>query len=155
MAITAENAAAKYGITRTEQDAYALRSQQLAARAWAEGRFSEEIVPVEIRTRKSVEIVHRDDHLRPETTIDGLAELPPAFKKDGTVTAGNASGIVDGGAALILASAAALDRNGVRPIGKLLGWAVCGVEPTLMGMGPGRRPERCSKNSSSPSTMWI
>ena len=136
MAITAENAAAKYGITRTEQDAYALRSQQLAARAWAEGRFSEEIVPVEIRTRKSVEIVHRDDHLRPETTIDGLAELPPAFKKDGTVTAGNASGIVDGGAALILASAAALDRNGVRPIGKLLGWAVCGVEPTLMGMGP-------------------
>jgi acetyl-CoA acetyltransferase family protein len=136
MAMTAENAAAKYGITRAEQDAYALRSQQLAARAWAEGRFSEEIVPVEIRTRKSVEIVHRDDHMRPETTIDGLAKLTPAFKKDGTVTAGNASGIVDGGAALILASAAALDRNGVRPLGKLLGWAVCGVEPTLMGMGP-------------------
>jgi acetyl-CoA acetyltransferase family protein len=136
MAMTAENAAAKYGITRAEQDAYALRSQQLAARAWAEGRFSDEIVPVEIHTRKSVEIVHRDDHLRPETTIDGLAKLPPAFKKDGTVTAGNASGIVDGGAALILASAAAIDRNGVRPLGKLLGWAVCGVEPTLMGMGP-------------------
>jgi len=136
MAMTAENAAAKYGITRAEQDAYALRSQQLAARAWAEGRFSDEIVPVEIQTRKSVEIVHRDDHLRPETTIEGLAKLQPAFKKDGTVTAGNASGIVDGGAALILASAAAIDRNGVRPLGKLLGWAVCGVEPSLMGMGP-------------------
>jgi len=136
MAMTAENAAAKYGITRAEQDAYALRSQQLAAKAWAGGRFSDEIVPVEIQTRKSVEIVHRDDHPRPETTIEGLAKLQPAFKKDGTVTAGNASGIVDGGAALILASAAAIDRNGVRPLGKLLGWAVCGVEPSLMGMGP-------------------
>jgi len=136
MAMTAENAAAKYGITRAEQDAYALRSQQLAARAWAEGRFSDEIVPVEIQTRKSVEIVHRDDHLRPETTIEKLAKLQPAFTKDGTVTAGNASGIVDGGAALILASAAAIDRNGVRPLGRLLGWAVCGVEPSLMGMGP-------------------
>lgn len=136
MAMTAENAAAKYGITRAGQDAYALRSQQLAAQAWAEGRFSDEIVPVRIETRKGVEVVHRDDHFRPETTIDALAKLPPAFKKDGTVTAGNASGIVDGGAALILASAAAIEGNGVRPLGKLLGWAACGVEPTLMGMGP-------------------
>jgi acetyl-CoA acetyltransferase family protein len=136
MAMTAENAAAKYGIARAEQDAYALRSQQLAAKAWAEGRFGDEIVPVEIQTRKNVEIVHRDDHLRPETTIEALAKLRPAFKADGTVTAGNASGIVDGGAALILASATAIDRNGIRPLGKLLGWAVCGVEPTLMGMGP-------------------
>jgi len=136
MAMTAENVAAKYGITRAEQDAYALRSQQLAAKAWADGRFSDEVVPVQTQTRKGVEIVHRDDHLRPETTADALAKLPPAFKKDGTVTAGNASGIVDGGAALILASAAAIAGNGVRPLGKLLGWAVCGVEPALMGMGP-------------------
>lgn len=136
MAMTAENAAAKHGIARAGQDAYALRSQQLAAQAWAEGRFSDEVVPVRIETRKGVEVVHRDDHFRPETTIDALAKLPPAFKKDGTVTAGNASGIVDGGAALILASAAAVEGNGVRPLGKLLGWAACGVEPTLMGMGP-------------------
>lgn len=136
MAMTAENAAAKYGITRAEQDAYALRSQQLAAQAWAEGRFSDEVVPVQIETRKGVEVVHRDDHLRPETSIDALAKLPPAFKKDGTVTAGNASGIVDGGAALILASAAAIEGNGIRPLGKLVGWAACGVEPTLMGLGP-------------------
>lgn len=94
------------------------------------------MVPVQVETRKGVEIVHRDDHLRPNTTLDVLARLPPAFKKDGTVTAGNASGIVDGGAALILASAEAIARNGVLPLGKLLGWAVCGVEPTLMGMGP-------------------
>src|SRR5438552_8107187 len=102
MAMTAENCAAKYGVTREEQDCYALRSQQLAGKAWKSGRFVEEIVPVEIKTRKGVEIVDRDDHMRPDTTLDALAKLPPAFKKDGTVTAGNASGIVDGGAALIL-----------------------------------------------------
>jgi acetyl-CoA acetyltransferase family protein len=136
MAMTAENLAAKYGITRAEQDAYAFRSQQLAAKAWAEGRFGDEVVPVQTQTVKSMEIVHRDDHLRPETTVDALAKLPPAFKKDGTVTAGNASGIVDGGAALILASPSAIAGNGVRPLGKLLGWAVCGIEPALMGMGP-------------------
>ena len=136
MAMTSENGAVKYGITRAEQDAYAVRSQQLAARAWAEGRFSEEVVPVRIETRKGVEIVHRDDHVRPSTTIDALARLQPAFKKDGTVTAGNASGIVDGGAALILASAEAIAAKGLLPLGKLVGWAAIGVEPTLMGMGP-------------------
>src|SRR5919204_2861397 len=104
MAMTAENCATKYGITREEQDCYALRSQQLAAKAWSGNRFDEEIVPVEIKTRRGVEVVRRDDHLRPDTTLEVLAKLPPAFKKDGTVTAGNASGIVDGGAALILAS---------------------------------------------------
>jgi len=136
MAMTAENCAAKYGITRDEQDCYALRSQQLADKAWREGRFVEEIVPVEIKTRKGVDVVDRDDHLRPETTLDVLARLPPAFKKDGTVTAGNASGIVDGGAALILASREALDRHGLRPIARLVDWAATGVEPSLMGMGP-------------------
>lgn len=136
MAMTAENCAARYGIAREEQDRFALRSQQLAAQAAADGRFVEEIVPVEIKTRRGVEIIDRDDHLRPETTLDALGKLPPAFKKDGTVTAGNASGIVDGGAALIIASREAVDRHGLEPAGRLVGWASVGVEPTLMGMGP-------------------
>jgi acetyl-CoA acetyltransferase family protein len=136
MAMTAENCAAKYGITRDEQDCYALRSQQRADKAWRDGRFVEEVVPVEIKTRKGVQIVDRDDHMRPETTLEALAGLPPAFKKDGTVTAGNASGIVDGGAALILASNDAVARRQVKPIGRLVAWASTGVEPSLMGMGP-------------------
>jgi acetyl-CoA acetyltransferase family protein len=136
MAITAENCAAKYGIGREAQDAYALRSQQLADAAWQAGRFAEEIVAVEIKGRKGVQIVDRDDHLRPDTTLEILAKLPAAFKKDGTVTAGNASGIVDGGAALILASREAADRHQLRPLGRLVAWASTGVEPSLMGMGP-------------------
>jgi acetyl-CoA acetyltransferase family protein len=136
MAITAENCACRYGISRAEQDEYALRSQKLADRAWNDGRLAEEVVPVEIKTRKGVDMVFRDDHLRPETTMEVLAKLPTAFKKDGCVTAGNASGIVDGGAALILASREAADRHGVRPIGRLVDWAVVGVEPAYMGMGP-------------------
>jgi acetyl-CoA acyltransferase 2 len=136
MAMTAENCAAKYSVTREEQDCYALRSQQLADRAWREGRFVEEIVPVEIKTRKGVELVDRDDHMRPETTLEVLARLPPAFKKDGTVTAGNASGIVDGGAALLLASREAVDRHGLKPIAQLVDWAATGVEPSMMGLGP-------------------
>jgi acetyl-CoA acetyltransferase family protein len=136
MAMTAENCAAAYGVTREEQDCYALRSQQLAAKAWQAGWLAEEVVPVEVKTSKGIQVVDRDDHLRPQTTLDGLAKLPPAFKKDGTVTAGNASGIVDGGAALILASAEALDRHHLQPIGRLVAWAATGVEPSLMGMGP-------------------
>src|SRR6185503_1061668 len=101
MAQTAERCAASYEISRQEQDAYASRSQQCAAAAWDAGRLAEEVVPVEIKTRKGVTKVERDDHLRPGTTVDDLARLPAAFSKDGTVTAGNASGIVDGGAALI------------------------------------------------------
>jgi acetyl-CoA acetyltransferase family protein len=136
MAATAENCAAKYGVSREEQDAYAVRSQQLAARAWAEGRLGDEVVPIEIRARKGVEVVDRDDHLRPDSTIEGLAKLPPAFSKNGCVTAGNASGIVDGGAALVLASDAAVRTHGLKPLARLTHWAVVGVEPTLMGMGP-------------------
>jgi acetyl-CoA acetyltransferase family protein len=136
MALTAENCAAKYGICRADQDAFALRSQQLADRAWKEGRFADEIVPVEIKTRKGVEVVSRDDHLRPGTTIDLLAKLPPAFRKDGTVTAGNASGIVDGGAVLMLASQEALESRALEPIGRLVDWVSVGVEPSYMGMGP-------------------
>jgi acetyl-CoA acetyltransferase family protein len=136
MAQTAENCAAKFGISREDQDKYALRSQQLADRAWTEGRFADEVVPVEVATRKGRELIGRDDHLRPNTTLEGLAKLTPVFKRDGTVTAGNASGIVDGGAALVMASADAVSRYGLSPIGRLIGWASVGVEPELMGMGP-------------------
>ena len=136
MAVTAENCAAKYGISRDAQDSYALRSQQLAGKAWSEGRLAEEVVPVEIKSRKGVERFERDDHMRPDSTMEGLAKLPAAFSKNGCVTAGNASGIVDGGAALILASAQAVKSKGLSPIAKLTHWAYVGVEPTLMGMGP-------------------
>jgi len=136
MAQTAEKCAAKYGVTREEQDAYALRSQQAAARAWSEGRFDDEVVPVEIRTRRGLTVVDRDDHLRPDTTLAGLATLPAAFSTDGTVTAGNASGIVDGGAALILASETAVKEKKLTPMARLVGWAYVGVDPSYMGMGP-------------------
>jgi acetyl-CoA acetyltransferase family protein len=136
MAVTAENCAAKYNISREAQDAYALRSQQLAARAWANGLFAEEVVSVEVRTRKGSESFAQDDHLRPDTTLEGLAKLPAAFSKNGCVTAGNASGIVDGGAALVLASEGAVRTCALTPLGRLVAWATVGVEPTLMGMGP-------------------
>src|SRR5215204_1998352 len=136
MAGTAENCAAKYGISRQAQDEYAIRSQQLADRAWREGRFKDEVVPVELKSRKGVELFAQDDHMRPETTMEGLAKLPAAFSKNGCVTAGNASGIVDGGAALLLASAKGVKDHGLTPLAKLTHWAYVGVEPTLMGMGP-------------------
>ncbi len=136
MAATAENCATKYGIPREAQDEYAIRSQQLAARAWAEGRFEGEVVPVEVKTRKGTELVTQDDHLRPDTTMETLAKLPPAFGKNGCVTAGNASGIVDGGAALVLASERAVQDRGLAPLARLTGWAIVGVDPALMGMGP-------------------
>ena len=136
MAVTAENCAAKYNVTRDEQDAYAIRSQQLADTAWKEGRLKEEVVPVEIKSRKGVELFAQDDHMRPDSTMEGLAKLPAAFSKNGCVTAGNASGIVDGGAALILASATGVKEHGLTPLAKLTHWAYVGVEPSLMGMGP-------------------
>jgi len=136
MAVTAENCATKYGVSRHEQDCYAIRSQQLADRAWNERRLAEEVVPVEIKSRKGVEIFERDDHLRPDSTIEALAKLPAAFSKNGCVTAGNASGIVDGGAALLLASEAAVRERNLKPLARLTHWASVGVEPELMGMGP-------------------
>jgi acetyl-CoA acyltransferase 2 len=136
MAQTAEKCAAKYGISRSEQDAFALRSQQLATKAWDDGRFADEVVPVEIKTRKGVTVVDKDDHMRPDTTIEGLGKLPTAFSKEGTVTAGNASGIVDGGAAIILASERAVKEKGLKPVARLRAWAAVGVDPSIMGMGP-------------------
>jgi acetyl-CoA acetyltransferase family protein len=136
MAATAERCATTYGITRDEQDRYALRSQQLASAAWREGRLKEEVVAVELTSRKGHELFTHDDHLRPDSTLEGLAKLPPAFGKDGCVTAGNASGIVDGAAALVLASGRAVQSHGLATLGRLTHWATVGVEPSMMGMGP-------------------
>ena len=136
MAGTAENLARRYEISREEQDAYALRSQQEARRAQEAGIFAEEITPVEIKTRKGVRVVDQDDHLRPDTTLEVLAKLPTAFSKDGFVTAGNASGIVDGAAALVIAGEEFVRRRGVTPQGRLVSWAYAGVDPEVMGIGP-------------------
>src|SRR3954469_20056011 len=136
MAATAENCPARYAVPRDDQDRYAIRSQQLADAAWRAGRLREEVIPVEITSRKGVEVFNKDDHMRPDTTLEALARLPAAFSKNGCVTAGNASGIVDGGAALLLASDAAFKSHGLKPRAKLTPGAVVGVDPTLMGMGP-------------------
>ncbi|HWS56280.1 MAG TPA: acetyl-CoA C-acyltransferase [Pyrinomonadaceae bacterium] len=136
MAGTAENLARRYEISREEQDAYALRSQAEAARAQAAGVFAEEIVAVEVKTRKGVKVVDKDDHLRPDTTLEVLAKLPTAFSKDGFVTAGNASGIVDGAAALVIAGGDYVRERGAKPLGRVVSWAYAGVEPDVMGIGP-------------------
>jgi acetyl-CoA acetyltransferase family protein len=133
MAGTAENLARQNEITRQAQDEYALRSQKLAAAAWEAGRFGDEITPVEVESRKGSVTFDRDDHLRPETTLDGLAKLKPAFSRDGFVTAGNASGIVDGGAAVVVTTA---DKARSRPLGRIVSWGIAGVPPEVMGIGP-------------------
>jgi acetyl-CoA acetyltransferase family protein len=136
MAQTAERCGLKYAISRDDQDRYALRSQQCADEAWRIGFFGEEVVPVEVKGRKGSTFVDRDDHMRPDTTLEALAALPAAFSKDGTVTAGNASGIVDGGAAVVIASEEAVLSHGLAPMARLVSWAAVGVDPSLMGMGP-------------------
>ena len=136
MAGTAENLARKFEISREEQDEYALRSQQEAKRAKDSCYLSEEIVPVEVVTRKSTTVFDADDHLRPETTLEGLAKLKPAFAKDGFVTAGNASGIVDGAAALVICDEDYVKRRNAKPMGRIVSWAYAGVEPEIMGIGP-------------------
>ena len=136
MAGTAENLARKFEVSREEQDRYALRSQQEAKRALDAGVFAEEIVPVEVKTRKGVLQVDHDDHPRPETTLEVLANLKPAFAKDGFVTAGNASGIVDGAAALVIAGEEFVKQRDLKPMGRIVSWAYAGVEPEIMGIGP-------------------
>jgi acetyl-CoA acetyltransferase family protein len=136
MAGTAENLARKHEISRAEQDAYALRSQQEAKRALDAGYLAAEIEPVEVKTRKDCFMFDKDDHLRPETTIEGLAKLKPAFNQNGSVTAGNASGIVDGAAALVIASEDYVKSRALKPMGRIVSWAYAGVEPELMGIGP-------------------
>ena len=136
MAQTSDRVAAKYGISRADQDAYALSSQKRAAEAWAACRLSEEVVPVEVKAGRKTVRVEKDDHLRPDSTLEGLAALPPSFGKEGSVTAGNASGIVDGAAAVVVTSADNAAAKGRKPLGRLVSWAVVGVEPELMGLGP-------------------
>jgi acetyl-CoA C-acetyltransferase len=136
MGNTAENVAEKYQITRADQDALAARSQQRAVAAQEAGRFTDEIVPVTIKTRKGDTIVDKDEYPRAGTTVEVLAKLRPAFAKDGTVTAGNASGINDGAAAVVLMSAAEAERRGVTPLARIVSWATAGVDPALMGTGP-------------------
>jgi len=136
MGVTAENIAAKYGFSREAQDAFALQSHHRAARAIAEGRFKSQIVPIELKTRKGTEQFTTDEHVRKDVKAEDMGKLRAVFKKDGTVTAGNASGINDAGAAVVLMEAKAAAKAGVKPIARMLGYAHAGVEPQLMGLGP-------------------
>src|SRR2546426_904388 len=139
MATTAELYGSQQGIRREMQDEFALRSQQRAEAAYKEGRLQEELVPVPLRNAKGEatgESLTEDDHRRPQTTMEGLAKLKPAFGKNGTVTAGNASGIVDGAAAVVIMPIEAGQKRNLKPIGRIVGWGSAGVEPKLMGRGP-------------------
>lgn len=136
MSDTAENLAVDYKITRKEADEYALRSQQAAESAYKACRMSEEIVPVEVGKGKKAHLFAQDDHRRPETTMESLSALPAAFRKDGIVTAGNASGIVDGGAAVVMTNEKGAKERGAKPLGRIVSWATTGVEPRVMGIGP-------------------
>ncbi|MFQ5818348.1 MAG: thiolase family protein, partial [Terriglobia bacterium] len=136
MSDTAENLAQQRGITRPAADDYALRSQQAAEAAYKACRLKDEIVPVELKSKKGTTLFSEDDHRRPETTREGLAKLPPAFRPQGIITAGNASGIVDGAAAVVVTTAAIAKSKKLEPLGRLVSWAVAGVEPKIMGIGP-------------------
>ena len=138
MAITAENLAEQYHITREEQDRFALRDQQFAKKAWDAGLPQQEIVPVPLKDRKgNVMPFAKDEHMRPDATLEGLAKLPARFKKEGgTVTAGNASGIVDGAAAVVVTTMEQARARGLKPLGRLVSWGAAGVDPSIMGIGP-------------------
>jgi acetyl-CoA acyltransferase 2 len=136
MAETAENLAAKYKLTRREVDDVAVSSQKRAKQAWDACVFQDEVVPVPVKKKGKMEEFRADEHMRPDTTIEVLANLKPYFKQDGLVTAGNASGIADGAAATVLASESYAKSHGLQPIGRLVAWAVAGVEPHIMGIGP-------------------
>ncbi|HEV7669171.1 MAG TPA: thiolase family protein [Thermoanaerobaculia bacterium] len=136
MAQTSNNLARDYSISREEQDAFAIRSQQRAGAAWSNGKLAEEVAPLEVGKGKRAKKVERDDHMRPETTMEDLAGLPTAFDKDGFVTAGNASGIVDGAAMMVLSTEERAAERGWQPMARILSWAVVGVEPSRMGIGP-------------------
>jgi acetyl-CoA acetyltransferase family protein len=138
MAETAEKLAEKYGLTREDVDRVALRSQQLARKAWDDCVFQDEVIPVPVKDPKTRQMVdwRADEHMRPATTLEGLLALKPYFRKDGLVTAGNASGICDGAAATVIAGEEFAKQAGARPLGRIVAWAVAGVEPQYMGIGP-------------------
>jgi acetyl-CoA C-acetyltransferase len=136
MGITAENIAAKWGISRADQDALAVESHRRASAAQAAGRFKDQIVPVELKSRKGVTLFEMDEHIRQDATLEGMAKLRPAFKPDGSVTAGNASGINDAAAAVVLMDGAAARGRGLKPMARLVGYSLAGVDPQYMGIGP-------------------
>lgn len=136
MGITAENIAEKWGITREDQDKLAVESHRRAAAAWENGHFDGQIVPVEVKSRKGSIMFERDEHFRANADVEGMAKLRPVFKKDGSVTAGNASGMNDAASAIILAAASAAEAKGLKPMARLVGYSHAGVEPKYMGIGP-------------------
>ena len=136
MAQTAERLAEQYGVTREETDEVAVNSQHRAKAAWEAGRYDAEVAPVTLKTRKGPAEFGVDEHIRPDTTMEGLARLRPYFKKDGLVTAGNASGIGDGAASVVIAHRGWAEANGVTPIARLVSWGFAGVDPSIMGIGP-------------------
>jgi acetyl-CoA acetyltransferase family protein len=138
MAETAENLAEKYKLDRGSVDEFALRSQQLARDAWAADAFKDEVIGVPVRNPKTkqADTFAKDEHMRPESTIEGLSKLKPVFKEGGVVTAGNASGIGDGAGALVIANAKFAEDRGLKPLGRLVSWGIAGVDPKIMGIGP-------------------
>jgi acetyl-CoA C-acetyltransferase len=136
MAITAENVAERHQVTRQQQDALAVDGHMRATRAIAEGRFKEQILPIEIKTRKGVTVFDTDEHVRPDTTMATVSVLKPMFKADGSVTAANSSGINDGAAAVVLATGEEVEKRGLKPMARILSWGHAGVEPAYMGIGP-------------------
>ena len=136
MGVTAENVAAKYGISRETQDEFSVESHRRAANAIKNGWFKSQILPIEIKDRKGTKIFDTDEHVRAETTMDSLGKLKPVFKKDGSVTPGNASGINDGAAAVVLMERKLAEKKGLKPMARLVAYGHAGVEPTLMGLGP-------------------
>jgi acetyl-CoA acyltransferase 2 len=138
MAETAENLARQYGLSRESVDEFALRSQQLAAKGWAEGAFADEVIGIPVKNPKTrqMETFDRDEHMRPNTTPEALARLKPAFQENGVVTAGNASGIGDGAGAIVIANEEFARERGLKPLGRLVAWGIAGVDPAVMGIGP-------------------
>jgi acetyl-CoA acetyltransferase family protein len=136
MGETAEELATKYHVTREESDRVAVESHRRALAAWQGGRFAEEVVPITVQTKKGPVTYAADEHIRPDASMEGLAKLKPTFRKDGLVTAGNASGIGDGAASVVLTHAEWAEKNGARPIGRLVSWGFVGVDPRIMGIGP-------------------
>lgn len=147
MGLTAEKLAEEFDISRQEQDEFAYNSQMKAKAAIENGKFKDEIVPVEIPDKKGVKIFDTDEHPRFDVTLESLAKLKPAFKPDGTITAGNASGINDGGSALVLASERYVEKKGVKPLGRIVAWAQAGVDPMRMGIGPVPATEKVLKKA--------
>jgi acetyl-CoA C-acetyltransferase len=136
MGSTAENLAEQYGIGREEQDEYAVESQRRAAEAWEKGWFAGEVIPLQIESKRGPVTLDRDEHMRPDTTRESVAKLPPVFRDEGTVHAGNSSGITDGAASMLVASAAAVGDHGLKPLARVVGYQQVGVDPKIMGIGP-------------------